>query len=468
MASRIARGVFMLVVVNMVMVIIYINLLGSDVTRGLVEGIPSLTKRTKEKRQTVTLVERGPDPTLCPGITRPMEVPDAQIWQQVGLGDNVYVFSAFYDDVGTSAIVRLVGLAVWNSVPLLCQLWFKDTKEVQLKEIQARVDILKESHDRKYRAVYIKCDLPKKRRPYAVSIVTKSCEKPLHFFPVLYSEKTSIDFTMCVTPLNFKYSRAYELVEMVEFNKLMGARKLMFYNHSTGSNVDAVLKHYAAEGSVKVVQWHLPMKVDTWPPSKEVEVHYFAQIAALNDCLYRHLHSSKYIVFTDLDEFIIPKVGQNWSSLVQKRLSVKPNSGAFVIKCNFFRKEWPKYSENFTGRSDALKYKSIILLNVLRESSAFEHFTRSKYIILPLRVETVGVHKIWTYRPGYSTDKVAKTDALLHHYRDFEEPNDKKKRISDKYAHRFKDKLLVQLRSTWAKLPMVPLNIPLSNYSMPV
>ncbi|XP_046551348.1 glycosyltransferase family 92 protein F13G3.3-like [Haliotis rubra] len=462
MKSRIANGVCMLFVVNIVLVFTYIYLLGPDVTERRAQAIIVPNYWTNEERQT-------PDQTLCPLIRRPTDVKDAQVWQEVGLGNNIYVFSAFYDDAGTSPIVRLLGLSVFDRYgSLLCQLWFKDSKRVELYEIQAHVEMLKEGHKRKYRAVYLKCPIPKNRRPYAVSIVSKSCKQPLNFLPVMYSKKTSTKFTVCVTPLNFKYSRAFELLEMVEFNKLMGAQKLMFYNYSTGTNVDAILKHYVAEGSVEVVQWHLPVRVDTWPPNERVEVHYFAQIAALNDCLYRHLHSSKYIVFTDLDEFVIPKVGRTWSSLVQKRLSVKPKTGAFIIKCIFFRKEWPEYSKNFSGRTDAVKYKSILLLNVLREFSDLEYFTRSKLIILPTRVETVGVHQIWKYRPGYTHDKVPKTDALLHHYRDFETPKDGKKRIRDIYVHRFKDKLLAQLRSTWGKLPKVPLNIPLSNYSKPL
>ncbi|XP_067651805.1 beta-1,4-galactosyltransferase galt-1-like [Haliotis asinina] len=464
MKSRVANGVCMIFVVNVVLVFTYTYLLGSPATASMkrVQAVIRPINRTNEERL-------SPGQALCPLIRRPTDIKDTQVWQEVGQGHVLYVFSAFYDDAGTSPIVRVLGLSVFNRHgPLLCQLWFKDSKHVELYEIQAHVEMLLEGHKRKYRAVYIKCGIPKNRRPYAVSIVTKSCKQPLNLLKVMYSKNTTTNFTVCVTPLNFKYSRAFELVEMVEFNKLMGAQKLVFYNYSTGTNVDAVLRHYVAEGSIEVVQWHLPVRVNTWPPSEIVEVHYFAQIAALNDCLYRHLHSSKYIVFTDLDEFIIPKVGRTWSSLIQKRLSINPKTGAFIIRCIFFRKEWPAYSKNFSGRSEAVKYKSIVLLNVLRESSDLEFFTRSKLIIIPTRVETVGVHQIWKYRLGYEHDKVPKTDALLHHYRDFEKPEDKKERITDIYVHRFKDKLLAQLKSTWGKLPKVPLNIPLSNYSKPV
>lgn len=169
-----------------------------------------------------------------------------------------------------------------------------------------------------------------------------------------------------------------------------------------------------------------------------------------------------------MDEFVIPKAEKNWTSMVQKKVAKNPNIGAFIIRCNFFRKDWPKYSKDFAGRSDAEKYKSILLLNVLRENKAFNYFQRSKYIIVPSRVETVGIHNIWALRPGFITDRVSTSDALLHHYRNWENPEDSQTRVEDTVIHGYKDKLLARLRYTWSELPGVVLDIPLSNYSKPV
>jgi hypothetical protein len=81
----------------------------------------------------------------------------------------------------------------------------------------------------------------------------------------------------------FNYSKAYELVEMIELNRILGAEHFVFYNYSTNSNVNHVLEYYKKMDIVEVLEWNLPMKVDTWPKKNEpVEIHYFAQLAALN------------------------------------------------------------------------------------------------------------------------------------------------------------------------------------------
>ena len=76
------------------------------------------------------------------------------------------------------------------------------------------------------------------------------------------------NFTVCVTALNYRYSRAYELVEMVELNRILGAGLITFYVHSVGDNVAQVLRWYQKKGLVQLVSWDLPVNVDHWPPDR--------------------------------------------------------------------------------------------------------------------------------------------------------------------------------------------------------
>jgi hypothetical protein len=71
---------------------------------------------------------------------------------------------------------------------------------------------------------------------------------------------------MCV----HRYSKAYELVEMIEFNRILGAEMLTFYSNSVGDNVQRILDWYEERGLIQVVDWSLPMAVDHWPPDKIV------------------------------------------------------------------------------------------------------------------------------------------------------------------------------------------------------
>jgi len=43
-----------------------------------------------------------------------------------------------------------------------------------------------------------------------------------------------VNYTVCVTPLNFRYNNYQQLVETIEVNRMLGAAHFVFYNYSTG------------------------------------------------------------------------------------------------------------------------------------------------------------------------------------------------------------------------------------------
>lgn len=291
--------------------------------------------------------------------------------------------------------------------------------------------------------------------PYALSLVTDKCQKPENIVPVRHYTKEEYEFTVCVTPFNFNYSRAYELVEMIELNRVLGANHFVFYNYSINKNVNRVLDYYKSKGIVEVLTWNLPMKVDTWPPRRgPVEIHYFAQLGALNDCLFRNMIKSKYLVYQDLDEFIIPRKGKSWREMLT---NLPANQAAYTFRNVFFRKEWPDTNLTYAGKDIAKKYKSVTLLKLKRETKILSKTHRAKYIINPKYVDMVGIHNIWRFKSGKSNHYVNQEIGLLHHYRDWEQPNDTVPRTEDRQTLIYKDELLERLKDTWGNLPNVPL-----------
>lgn len=273
-----------------------------------------------------------------------------------------------------------------------------------------------------YSAVFFLCPLwTPGLAPYAVSLVTAQCSKPYNLMYVHESPRKQLpakDFTVCVSPLNRRYNRVNELVQTVEFNRLFGADYFVFYNFSTGPNIDKVLNQYAKEGLVQIVQWHIPLEMDTWPQINEVEIHYFGQLAALNDCLYRNMHSSKFLVFSDMDELIVPRKHKYWSAM----LDALPETSVYHFRCSFFRRDWPESSDNFTYRSTAKRLKLDYLFTLDRESAILPIYSRSKFILEPGKVEIVGIHNIWAVRSGAQREHIVDPMVgLLHHYRKLEQ-----------------------------------------------
>lgn len=64
-------------------------------------------------------------------------------------------------------------------------------------------------------------------------------------------------------------------------------------------------------GLVEVIPWslseYLNVSRKALPKQHPGDIHYFGQIPALNDCLYRYMYKSKYIALHDPDEFILPQ-----------------------------------------------------------------------------------------------------------------------------------------------------------------
>ncbi|XP_021345728.1 beta-1,4-galactosyltransferase galt-1-like isoform X3 [Mizuhopecten yessoensis] len=377
-----------------------------------------------------------------------------------------FAFSAYFYTEGKGNVVRVIVLSMrQNSLdPTTCQLYGSGNKNLpfslsilkgNINYEEVRRQDIREHHNKRYAAAYFTCNVPYNMKPVGVSLVTHRCENPSNFMLIQYPEKQRWQFTVCVTPLNFRYSKAYELVEMIEMNRILGADHFVFYNYSTHVNVDKVLQYYIDKDLVEVVQWHLPMKVDVWPKIKghTTEIHYFGQLGALNDCLYRNRYRSNFLVYQDLDEFIFPYKHQNWNEMIESL----PRRGVYMFRNTFFRKDWNDTEELFDGKDLAKKYKSTILLKTWREAKIFGLRQRSKYIINPRKVDTVGIHNVWKERSASSLINVPRDVALMHHYRDWENPHDKTKRDEDQTALKYKDKLLGKLKTVWSVLKDVEL-----------
>ena len=224
---------------------------------------------------------------------------------------------------------------------------------------------------------------------------------------------------------------------------------------------------------MEVHQWPLPLQTDHWPPLGDPDIHYFGQVAAQNDCLHRHTFTSRYLVFTDLDEFIIPRRVANWSELLRDReaahyaLKRNKTSGKnisfFLFKCVFFRKEWMQPAVNFSGSSLAEEFRSVVLRHPVRELKTFPFGERSKFIAVSGEVEQGGIHVPRDYR-GVQ-DGVEEDVAFLHHYRSWEKPNDTQEvKIDSKVIDVFGERLVAKLTDAWQGLQGVPMDVDLTIY----
>ena len=281
----------------------------------------------------------------------------------------------------------------------------------------------------RYDSTFYECLLPKTDQhtaPHGVSIVTSRCERAtyvLDVHPVRAPVEPAHDFTVCVTPLNFRFDNHNQLTEMVEVNRMFGATNFVFYNYSSGHRVGDYLRAMKHEQLVDVIPWPLPVFVDTWPPneSQPPEVHYFAQVAALNDCLYRYMSASRYIVFTDLDEFIVPQGAHaTWISALSEAVP----GGAYMFRNAFFWRDWPD-DVTFADTEAVRRHELVTLLKTKRQEELNPFYERSKCIVAPPSVVAMGVHNVVAFAGDASGHvEVEPSLGMVYHYRGVLTPSD--------------------------------------------
>ena len=260
-------------------------------------------------------------------------------WQVVGDTNNdLYIYSAYYDarDVNVP-VIKLMGVTRIKSKNIFkCRISFNPGKKVQnlpenfyndfksnihshldFVDVPATVSLMNEHHNLTYSACFILCHLNSQSAagdqsiPKLVSIFLDSDSGPsvTNLLPIKTlktkatdSRSKTTDIGVCVKPVHSYYNQILDLVEFIEFNKILGASTFTFYNQSMSEEASCVLNYYSEQNDTRLLvnSWNLR---DLAP---QIEVHDEAGVAAVNDCLYRNMMDIHYLLMIDLDEFIVP------------------------------------------------------------------------------------------------------------------------------------------------------------------
>lgn len=251
-------------------------------------------------------------------------------------------------------------------------------------------------------------------QPASVSVfpITKNViyETPRNLLKMEQSSlSTRVKLTACVPPMHSFYSNHEQVVEWVELNRVMGVQYFTFYINNISTAVERVLEHYVHEGLARVLDWKLPIS--------EHEIHYFAQLAAINDCLYRSKLESEWTQFVDLDEFVVYQ--RDNPLTIPQLLDVLSihNASVYAFRHAHFkiRSINPDSKETYLAMNITVKSK--VLATTLMNQYINPVFDRSKCIVQTKDIVTMGIHEVW------AMDRIAKVHAvdisiaLLHHYR---------------------------------------------------
>ncbi|XP_046330224.1 uncharacterized protein LOC124113757 [Haliotis rufescens] len=286
----------------------------------------------------------------------------------------------------------------------------------------------------RYSASIVTCSVGNVSNPRTVTLRIQKRNTTLTVF---YPSREKVQFTICFPAVHSNYKNREELVQAISMNRILGAERFVLYNHSMSSTLHGVINVFVQNQVLEVVQWKLPVS----------EIHYVAQLAAVHDCFYKNRYTSKYIIFQDLDEFIIPKQFLGWDRMMSKLKRDYPLAGTFIFRHTFFPRYWPDAFLNTSDDKDIQDHKLYLLTKISRHARIMGWNERSKFIVVPSRVRIIGIHHVPGHEPGFRDVLVNQSIGLLHHYR--ASAPDSAHRVNDTSVRRFTSQLVAMTGSVW-------------------
>ncbi|XP_056131890.1 coiled-coil-helix-coiled-coil-helix domain containing 3a [Lampris incognitus] len=296
-------------------------------------------------------------------------------------GSKTLLLNAFYEHRMANASIRLLGI-IWRKEDKLhfhCVLCCND--EEQLVPVKAELTTHNSHYFFPYGTGDFLCQIPHGCQPRYAGLVSEAGSLDnVTFLPVLGQVQRQTGF-----PLNFTVCLS-----------------TMFNNY------DNVLQ-FIQVGLVKVLPWPIDAHIkvsSSWLASLSPgDLHYYGQIPANNDCLYRYMYKSRYLLMHDADEVILPTEDGSWAELLLTLDKKHGENANYYFANNVF----PIEEKDSDSRYNLPEWKDVpgvnFLLHVLREPDNSGYIT-GKLIVNPRSILQYEVHAIQQHNSGGHTVRV--------------------------------------------------------------
>src|SRR6218665_3399261 len=384
----------------------------------------------------------------CKHLRRPTEIRYRHTyWQVQHEGqEDIVVYSAFYDDrpiVGALPWIRILGVRRLPDTSLWCYVWYSQTQTPLV--VPAEVIRTGNNHrvegDKLYSQNLFSCQLNKSDFiPTHVSIATRLCANSTIYLEIVHnrkSDKWTHNFGICVK-VSFGYIPPEMIVEWMEAYLMFGVTRVNIYNCSIDSRLDRVFDYYRQKGILELRE--MPPAVEDYS-NKGIRL---GCPASLNDCMMRNMYSHRFIVVVDFDEFIVPRIHNNYLDMLEyidRSENRATSHHTYSFRNAYFYKYFPE---------DESQPKVLSTLRLRHRAQPSEYQYAPKSFVDPRRCKSVFNHYCYVRFPnsGSLSVDVNTSVALSHHYRS-SCPLDKtkcekqwKEQVVDDVMLKYKDMLL--------------------------
>ncbi|KAG8554984.1 hypothetical protein GDO81_003960 [Engystomops pustulosus] len=339
------------------------------------------------------------------------------------LGDNrTFILSPYYDNRDGRSMVRILSIIHHREVKeLYCYFCCPTDKSVHVS--QAVIDMHSDRFDFPYVTADLLCEEPPDCKAEYITVHTSTSGKltqlPLFQIQNQHIKPFSANFTVCISTMFGNFSNVLQFIQSMEMYRILGAQRVMIYLNSCSPQMAKAMWYYVAKGVLEVVDWPIqrylrPAKA--WHHSVDPkDIGYYGQLPTLNDCIYRNMYRSKFVLLNDIDEIILPFTHMSWDTMMESLQKQYPSIGIFLFENHIFPQTVP-VDRNFAKTSSWKKVQGHnILKYVHREPDRSDYFNARKMILDPRKVIQTSVHSVLKSH-GAQMEVPLKT-ALVYHCR---------------------------------------------------
>ncbi|XP_064410328.1 beta-1,4-galactosyltransferase galt-1-like [Latimeria chalumnae] len=311
----------------------------------------------------------------------------------------VYIIAPYFDNREKN-VTRVLAIAHYRETKdIFCTFNCKTDSNFTTK---AEINVHADRFGFPYATTDLICSEPDHCDPETVYIHGSEFKNGNHLFafPIMNRKprEFSFNFSICISTLHSNYNNVLQFIQSIEMYRILGAQKVFVYKENCSPMLEKTIQYYSKEGIIEVIDWPIGFYFNLsrgWRFSKHPgEIGYHGQIATLNDCVYRNMYRSKYVLLNDIDEIILPIKHQDWHKLMVFLEKAHPHTGVFLIQNHIFPKT--QFDENNPFK--ATNWSAIpgvnILNHVYREPINQNMFNPTKMIVNPRMVIQTSVHSV--------------------------------------------------------------------------
>ncbi|KAM9324224.1 beta-1,4-galactosyltransferase galt-1-like [Gastrophryne carolinensis] len=373
-----------------------------------------------------------------------------------------FIISPYYDHRLTGKrMVRVLSIIHHQEVKkLYC--WFCCRTKNNVHISQALIDMHSDRFDFPYVTADLLCTEPPDCNADFLSVHPSMNGNILLLphFQILNRDtgKFTANFTICISTMFGNFNNVLQFIQTMEMYRILGAQRVMIYLNSCSPLMEKVMQYYIRQGMLEIIPWPIerylrPAKA--WHYSIDPkDIGYYGQLPTLNDCIYRNMYRSRYVLLNDIDEIILPFNHQTWDSMMENLERQNPDAGIFLFENHIFP-QTVSVNGNFTETSS---WKDVpgsnILQYVHREPDRADYFNARKMIINPRKVIQTSVH--CTLKNLGREVQVPLQTALVYHCRGPLQKNlTPASLIEDKTVWKFNSSLIANVNKILKAVPLL-------------